>query len=77
MRVTLVLHSYLREKLPPEAKGRAVLELVSGSRVKDVFARFDLPPAAAWSLNGKLERDIEKVLQDGDELRVFRPAGGG
>jgi sulfur carrier protein ThiS len=77
MRVTVVLHSYLREKLPPETRGRAELELPAGSRVADVFARLGLPDKVAWAVNGQLERNPDIILQDGDELRVFRQGAGG
>lgn len=77
MRITLILHSYLRDKLPPEARGRAVLELAEGSQVADAFRPLDLPAGAAWALNGSIQHDLALPLQDGDELRVFRAGAGG
>jgi len=77
MKVRVILHSYLREKLPPETHGRAEVELAAGSCVMDLFAHLGIPTHTAWSLNGKLERDCNLTLDDGDEVRVFRPAGGG
>jgi len=75
--IHLILHSYLREKLPAEARGRADLPLPEGSRVADVFASLGIAGGVAWSLNGKLERDTSLALNDGDELRVFRQGSGG
>jgi hypothetical protein len=77
IRVTILLHSILREKLPPEARGRTVLELAEGACVKDVIARLDLPEHAAFAINEQLERDPERVLHDGDSLRFFRVGAGG
>ena len=75
--IHVILHSYLREKLPPQAKGRADLPLPIGSSIADAFAALGIGPGVAWSLNGKLERDQAIILQDGDELRVFRQGSGG
>lgn len=77
MRVSVVLHSYLRELLPPEARGMATLELPEGARVKDVVARLKLPEHAIFALNERLERDREVVLKDGDALRFLRAGAGG
>lgn len=77
MRVNVVLFGVFREKLPREARGRTTLELPEGSSLRVVLEHFDLPLHAACAVNGKLEPDRERVLQDGDEVQVFRPAGGG
>jgi sulfur carrier protein ThiS len=77
MRVRVVLYSTLREKLPPEARGRAELALEDGSSVKRVMEQLDLPSSVAWALNGNLERDVDLRLKDGDELQFFRVGAGG
>lgn len=77
MRVTVVLHSFLRDLLPPEAKGTTVLELPEGARVKDVAAQLKLPAYALFALNDKMEKDRELPLQDGDVLRFLRAGAGG
>jgi sulfur carrier protein ThiS len=77
MRVSVILHSYLRELLPPEARGMATLELPEGARVKDVVARLKLPDHVIFSLNDRLERDRELALKDGDALRFLRAGAGG
>jgi hypothetical protein len=77
VKVLVILHSYLREKLPPQTKGRAELEFSPGARVADVFSYLNLPPQVAWALNGKLERDTSLALSEGDEVRVFRQGAGG
>jgi len=77
MRVSVVLHSYLRDLLPPEARGVTTLELPEGARVKDVAARLGLPDHAIFALNERLARDRELPLEDGDTLRFLRAGAGG
>ena len=77
MRISVTLHSYLRELLPPEARGLAVLELPEGARVKDVVAQLRLPDHVIFALNERLERDRELPLVDGDALRFLRAGAGG
>jgi hypothetical protein len=75
--VRVILHSILREKLPPEAHGETVLELPEGSTVRDVIHRLDLPENSLAAVNEQLERSRERVLLDGSVVRFFRPSGGG
>jgi len=77
MRIQVILYSYLREKLPPDANGRAELELPEGSPVAAVFEQLSLPRQVAWAINGVAQRDFDLVLRDGDEVRVFRQGAGG
>lgn len=77
MRVRVILYSYLRERLPAEANGRAELELPEGSPVAAVFEQLSLPRQVAWAINGVAQRDFDLVLHDGDEVRVFRQGAGG
>ncbi len=77
MKVSVSLFGMLREKLPAEAKGKAVLELAEGSRISDVLHRLDITTPVKASVNEELERDLLRQLHDGDSLQLFRPAGGG
>ncbi|RCK74748.1 MAG: hypothetical protein ANABAC_1465 [Anaerolineae bacterium] len=77
MKVKVVLFGIFREKLPPEARGRTTLELPEGSSLQTVLEHFDLPLQAACAVNGQLEPNRQRILQDGDEVQIFRPAGGG
>jgi hypothetical protein len=43
MKITIILHSFLREKLPPGMRGQATIEFPLGTRVEDVMDHFDLP----------------------------------
>jgi sulfur carrier protein ThiS len=77
MHITIILHSILREKLPPEMRGRTVLDLPPGSQVKDIFAQLDIPQQVAWAVNGSIAHALDQVLKEGDEVRVFRIGAGG
>jgi sulfur carrier protein ThiS len=77
MLVKVILHSTLRDKLPAQAHGRTDLDLPEGSTVTDVVKRLELPQNLAFAVNGMIERDFLHRLQDGDELRFFRPGAGG
>jgi len=77
MRITVVLHSFLRDLLPPEARGVAELELPDGAMVSDVVARLKLPEHALFALNDQLQRDRSLPLKDGDSLRFLRAGAGG
>jgi hypothetical protein len=77
MKVRVILHSYLREKLPAESMGRAEIELPPQSCIGDLFNLLGISLPVSWSLNGRLERDLSLILQDGDEVRVFRQGAGG
>jgi hypothetical protein len=73
----IILYALLREKLPPEAHGRANIELPEGTTIRDVMTQFQLPENSLCALNGQLERDLNCHIQDGDELRFFRASSGG
>jgi sulfur carrier protein ThiS len=77
MHIQVILHSILREKLPVEARGRAVLDLAEGSRVRDVLDRLGLAATVVWAVNEQMDRDPERLLVDGDTLRFLRPGAGG
>lgn len=77
MIIKVVLFGVFREKLPPQARGRTTLELPEGSPLRAVLEHFNLPPTAVCAVNGQLEPDRERVVREGDEVQVFRPAGGG
>jgi len=77
MKIRVVLHSVLRERLPPETNGKADLELPEGCTVQEVIHRLGLPEHVSCAINGQIERSLHKILQDGDEVRFFRPGAGG
>ena len=77
MQIQIVLHAVLREKLPPQARGRAVLTLPEGAVLGDVLAQLSLDRRVICAVNGRVQRDLSTPLRDGDEVHCFRAAGGG
>ncbi len=77
MRVKVVLHSVLRERLPREARGRAELDLPADSSVADAVRELGIAFRVTAAVNRQLEPDAQRVLAAGDELELFPPAGGG
>jgi len=77
MFVKVKLYGILRDKLPPDAKGLAEIELPLGSTVQDIIKKLQISTMVKVSVNEALERDIQRELQEGDEVQLFRPAGGG
>ncbi len=57
IRVRITLHSYLKDHLPPEAEGQAVLDVNEGTTITDLFQQLDLPGTVAVAMNDTIERD--------------------
>ena len=77
MEIHLQLFSILREKIPPELKGRTVIQLNDGATIKDLLKELDINRRVAISVNGVQEGDLSRVLLDGEEVKVFTSVGGG
>jgi sulfur carrier protein ThiS len=77
MRVNVVLYGMLRERLAKETRGRLTVELPEGSRLADLRSHLDIQSQVGCSINGQIERDPQRVLQDGDEVHLFQSIGGG
>ncbi|TAK13496.1 MAG: MoaD/ThiS family protein [Anaerolineae bacterium] len=77
MVITLKLYSTLREKLPPEARGQATLDLHDGATLDDLLAHLDLPKRVVISVNDEHEPDLTRRLNSGDLVRIFSAVGGG
>lgn len=77
MQVNVSVYGVLRDKLPPESKGKATLELPDGSTIQDVLERLGINTMIKASVNEELVRDLSNPLNDGDWLQLFRPVGGG
>ena len=77
MKVNLQLYSILREKLPPEAKGRTVLELKADSSLEDLFQELGITRSVVVSVNGIHVREKEFLLKDGDTIKIFSSISGG
>ena len=78
MRVHVRLFSRFREHLPPEARGEATIELPDGATVNDLLDHLGVHRRVKMiSVNGERESDRNRVLRDGDSLRVFPVVVGG
>ena len=77
MEVHLQLYSILREKLPPEAKGRAVMQLDENASLADLLEELNITRRVVISVNGEHETDRSRHLQDGDEIKIFSSISGG
>ena len=77
MKIHLQLYSILREKLPADAKGRAVLQLDDGTTLSDLLKDLGIERRAVISVNDVQESDKSYPLQDGDEVKIFSSVSGG
>ena len=77
MRIPVRLYNMLRMRLPPEAQGRTEIELPQGSTLRDALEALDIELRYPAAVNGTIERDLRRVLNDGDQVSVFAPIGGG
>ena len=77
MEVRVQLYSILREKLPPEAKGRAVLQLDEESTLAEMLEELGINRRVVVSVNDVHESDWSRVLQDHDEVKFFSSVSGG
>ncbi len=77
LEIHLQLFSILRDILPPELKGRTVIQLNEGSSLKDLLTELDINRRVAISVNNLQERNRSYKLEDGDEVKIFTSIGGG
>ena len=77
LKIHLQLYSILREKLPPEANGQAVLQLNDGASLHDLLDELDITRKVVISVNDDHESDISRRLQDGDQVKIFSSISGG
>jgi len=77
LKVHLQLYSILREKLPPEAKGKVVLQLEQGATIDSILQEFDIERRVVVSVNDKYEPDKSRQLRDGDKIKIFSSISGG
>ena len=77
MEIHLQLYSILREKLPFDAKGRAVLQLDEGATLADLLNELDIKRRVVISVNGVHESDKSCQLRDGDAVKIFSSVSGG
>jgi len=77
LEISLQLYSILREKLPPEAKGRAVIKMDIDATLADLLDELGITRRVVISVNGAHESERSRQLQDGDEVKLFSSISGG
>lgn len=75
MRIQLKLMGVLKDRTPEDG----ALDLPDGSTINHALAllEIDSAPVQVMTVNSAIERDRERILNDGDELSVIPPVGGG
>lgn len=76
MEIQVTLHGIMRDYLPREAKGKTTLELPTGATIEDVLAALKIERTINGAVNGE-QVEVTHGLQEGDEVQIFRPIGGG
>jgi len=76
MQINLTLHGILRDYLPRKAKGKTTLTLPEGATIDDVIEQLEIKQTVTAAVDGA-QVETSQVLQDGDELQMFRMVGGG
>lgn len=76
MQIHLTLHGILRDYLPRPAKGKTILTLPAGATIDDVRQQLKIKQTVSAAVGGA-QVENNHVLQDGDDLQMFRMIGGG
>lgn len=76
MEINLTLHGILRDYLPRQNKGKSTLSLPPGTTVAEVVEQLRIKQTVTAAVNGA-QVETEYVLQNGDDLQMFRMIGGG
>lgn len=77
MLITVRLYSTLRDKLPPEKRGVTTVDLPPTSTLSDLLTLLGIDIKVICSINGQVQPELSTPLQEGDEVRIFRPSAGG
>lgn len=77
MQVDVHLHGILRDHLPPDAKGRATINLEDGASVSDLLIQLGIKRRVIITRHGNQKLEKTHILQDGDQISIFTVIGGG
>ncbi len=77
MRISVHLHGILRDQLPSTARGRTTLELPDAAIVGDVLRMLGITRPVVVCVNGRTHVPTDHVLQEGDQVMIYTPVGGG
>lgn len=75
MQIQLKLMGMLKDRTPSDG----TLDLQDAATIQDALRALevDVDSVHVFTVNGTLQRDKSHGLEDGDELVVFPPVGGG
>jgi sulfur carrier protein ThiS len=74
--VHVTLHGILRDYLPRAAKGKTTLTLLEGTTIDDLIKQFKIKQTVTAAIDGQ-QVESSHVLQEGDDVQMFRMIGGG
>jgi sulfur carrier protein ThiS len=77
LEIHLQLYSILREKLPAESNGQAVLQMKEDASISDLLAELDITRKVVISVNDAHESDMSRQLRNGDKVKIFSSVSGG
>lgn len=78
MQVHVKLFSSFREHLPHQARGEALLEIPDGATVGHLLDHLGIVQRVKLvSVNDEPQSDQDRILQDGDRVRIFPVVVGG
>jgi molybdopterin converting factor small subunit len=79
MQIHVHLFSVLREHLPPGSKGgQATVALPQGYTIADLIAHLGITRRVRLVVvNSVQEKDLQRPLQDGDQVKLFPTMVGG
>lgn len=76
MDIHLTLHGILRDYLPRAAKGKTTLTLPQGAAIDDLIEQLKIKQTVTAAIDGQ-QVETSHVLQEGDDVQMFRMIGGG
>jgi sulfur carrier protein ThiS len=76
LEVRITLHGILRDYLPRKAKGKTILTLPEGTTIDEVVQQLKIKQTVTAAIDGE-QVETTQLLQDGDDLQMFRMIGGG
>jgi sulfur carrier protein ThiS len=78
MVVHVKLYSRFRDHLPPGARGEATVDLPDGATVHTLIAHLGITRRVKLiTVNGERETHKDRVLSEGDRVRIFPVVVGG
>jgi sulfur carrier protein ThiS len=76
LEVKLTLHGILRDYLPRKVKGKTTLDLPNDTTIDDIVRQLKIKQNVSAAVNG-VEVETSHMLQDDEELHLFRFIAGG